>query len=130
VCRTYFSFASRSASGRAFHAVIRELVLLPRNTARNVLFALMRFSFLYVLRLKQKLDCIDADDRCWRRRSLRPPLALASMKAPGEPPACVVTLRLIEGMRVTLSPTWNLCDGIAGSLSGRANPRLDGLECE
>jgi hypothetical protein len=32
------------------------------------------------------------------------------MKAPGEPPACVVTLRLIEGMRVTLSPTADASD--------------------
>src|SRR5438132_14043211 len=55
-----FCFASRSASGRAFHAVIREFVLLPRNTARNVLFALMRFPFLYVLRVQTKARCITA----------------------------------------------------------------------
>src|SRR5438132_10927522 len=55
-----FCFASRSASGRAFHAVICEFVLLPRNTARNVLFALMRFPFLYVLRVQTK-----AQKRCF-----------------------------------------------------------------
>src|SRR5262249_17797781 len=47
-------FASRSASGRAFHAVICGFVLLPRNTARNVLFALMRFPFLYALLAQTK----------------------------------------------------------------------------
>ena len=49
------------------------LVLLPRNIARNVLFVLMRFPFLYVWRVRTKARCIDADDRCWRRRSLRRP---------------------------------------------------------
>jgi hypothetical protein len=29
-------FACRSSSGRAFHSVIRELVLLPRNTLRTL----------------------------------------------------------------------------------------------
>ena len=56
-----FCFASRSASGRAFHAVIRGFVLLPRNTARNVLFAFMRFPFPYVLRVQTKARCIDAE---------------------------------------------------------------------
>src|SRR2546430_1701369 len=30
-------------------------------------------SFLYVLRIQTKARCIDADDRCWRRRSLHRP---------------------------------------------------------
>src|SRR5262249_16723089 len=47
-------FASRSASGRAFHAVICGFVLLPRNTARNVSFVLMKFPFLYALRAQTK----------------------------------------------------------------------------
>jgi hypothetical protein len=37
----------RFGKGIPFHAVIRGFVLLPRNTARNVLFALMRFPFLF-----------------------------------------------------------------------------------
>src|SRR5262249_17068318 len=48
-------FASRSASGRAFHAVICGFVLLPRNTARNVLVALMRFPFLFTLCYSKRL---------------------------------------------------------------------------
>jgi hypothetical protein len=38
----------------------RGFVLLPRNTARNVLFAFMRFPFPYVLRVQTKARCIDA----------------------------------------------------------------------
>jgi hypothetical protein len=34
----------------------QQFVLLPRNTARNVLFALMRFPFLQFCRFKQKFD--------------------------------------------------------------------------
>src|SRR5215467_4117166 len=43
------SLARRSASGSAVHAFMRGLVLLPRKTARYVLFVVMRFPFLYGL---------------------------------------------------------------------------------
>src|SRR5262249_43124723 len=58
-------FASRSASGRAFHAVIRGFVLLPRNTARNVSFVLMRFPFLYALRAQTKARYSGAWQNRW-----------------------------------------------------------------
>src|SRR5258706_13480816 len=54
------SFARRSASGRASHAFLRGLVLLPRKIARYVLFMLMTFPFLYVLQVETEARCARA----------------------------------------------------------------------
>jgi hypothetical protein len=46
--------------GRAFHAVIRGFVFLPRNTARNVLFSLYEPGARAMIKVKRlrSADCV------------------------------------------------------------------------
>src|SRR5690348_13853376 len=73
-----FSFARRSPSGSAIHAFMRGLVLLPRNTARNVSLAAMIISLLRLSETKARIGEIAID-----RKKLTRPRLIATTNTAG-----------------------------------------------
>src|SRR5215467_10091791 len=91
------SLARLSASGSAIHAFMRELVLLPRKTARYVSFVVMRFPFLYGLWAETRVRNSGAGApvlllRCRHRMVL----VLDAPKRPTVSPTHICSRRLVQ----------------------------------